>query len=676
MTRAASFARRVGPRTDLRPGAAGAGRRRSAAASPHVGHAAGHAALSAGHPAASLVELGHDRVAEALKLLELVLKLIRLSELVRVEPLDRLLNLRLDLGLVVSVELAANLVVADGVAHVVGVVLESVLRLHLLLVVLVLRLVLLRLLHHTLNVLLREAALVVRDGDLVLVAGGLVLGRHVQDAVRVNIEAHIDLRDATRCRRDAGELELAEEVVVARARALALEHLDEHAGLVVGVGGEDLLLLRRHGGVARDEHGHDAASRLEAHGERRDVEEEEVLHLLVALAAKDGSLHGGAVRHRLVGVDALAELLAVEVLGEKRLDLGDTRGAANEHDFVHRGLVHLGILERLLHRVHALAEHVHVELLEARAGDGRVEVDALEERVDLDGRLRGGGERALGALARRAQAAERARVAGDVLLVLALELLHKVLDETVVEVLTAQVRVTRGRLHLENPILNGEERHIEGPAPEVENHHVALARSVALLVEAVRNGRSRRLVDDAHHVEAGDDAGILGRLALRVVEVRRNGHHSVLDVLAEERLSRLLHLDEHHRGDFLGAKLLLLVLVAHLDHGLLGRARKHLERPELDVRLHRVVGKLAPDEALRVEHRVHRVHRHLVLGGVTDEALRVRESHIRGRRAVSLLVGDDLNAVVLPHAHARVRGPKVNTNSRSVSSHFVKLFFL
>lgn len=90
---------------------------------------------------------------------------------------------------------------------------------------------------------LGQPALVVGDGDLVLLARGLVLRRHVQDAVGVDVERHVDLRHAARRWRDASQLELAQEVVVSRARALALKHLDQHAGLVVGVRGEYLLLL-------------------------------------------------------------------------------------------------------------------------------------------------------------------------------------------------------------------------------------------------------------------------------------------------------------------------------------------------------------------------------------------------------------------------------------------------
>ena len=66
--------------------------------------------------------------------------------------------------------------------------------------------------------------------------------------------------------------------------------LDEHGGLVVRVGAERLLLLGRHGGVARDERGHHAAGRLDAQRQRRHVQQQQVRHLLVLLAAQDGRL--------------------------------------------------------------------------------------------------------------------------------------------------------------------------------------------------------------------------------------------------------------------------------------------------------------------------------------------------------------------------------------------------
>ncbi len=49
-----------------------------------------------------------------------------------------------------------------------------------------------------------------RDRDMLLLAGGLVLRGHVDDAIGVDVECHFDLWDAARGRRDAVQHELAE----------------------------------------------------------------------------------------------------------------------------------------------------------------------------------------------------------------------------------------------------------------------------------------------------------------------------------------------------------------------------------------------------------------------------------------------------------------------------------
>ena len=218
----------------------------------------------------------------------------------------------------------------------------------------------------------------------------------------------------------------------------------------------------------------------------------------------------------------------------------------------------------------------------------------------------------------------------------------KWLTSAVVEVLAAEVRVARGRLDLEDALLDGEERHVEGAAAEVEDEHVALRRR--LLVEAVRDRRRGRLVDDAQHVEAGDRAGVLGRRALRVVEVGGDGDDGVGHVLAEVGLGGLLHLDQHHRRDLLGEELLLLALVLDEDGRAVAVLGDDLEGEVLEVGLRGRVGELAADEALGVEDGVLRVERGLVLGGVADHPLRVGEGDERRGGAVALVVGDDLDA--------------------------------
>merc|ERR1719155_52363 len=105
-----------------------------------------------------------------------------------------------------------------------------------------------------------------------------------------------------------------------------------------------------------------------------------------------------------------------------------------------RLLVEAGIAEALLDRAHGVAEIVHAELLEAGARERAREINALEEGIDLDRGLRRRRQRTLGALALRAETADRAVVAREVLAaVLALEVLDAEIDNTVVEILTTQM---------------------------------------------------------------------------------------------------------------------------------------------------------------------------------------------------------------------------------------------
>ena len=127
---------------------------------------------------------------------------------------------------------------------------------------------------------------------------------------------------------------------------------------------------------------------------------------------------------------------------------------------------------------------------------------------------------------------------------LALELVAEVVDKAVVKVLTTKVSVTSSGLDLENTLLNGKERDIEGTSTKIENENVLL--TLLLLVKTVGNGSGSGLVDDTENVEASNQTGILGSLTLRVVEVRGNGDDSVVNGATKVRLSSLAHLGEDH----------------------------------------------------------------------------------------------------------------------------------
>ena len=233
-------------------------------------------------------------------------------------------------------------------------------------------------------------------------------------------------------------------------------------------------------------------------------------------------------------------------------------------------------------------------------------------------------------------------------------------DQTVVEVLTTQVSITGSGLDLEDTLLNGEERDIEGTTTEIEDQDVALALN--LLVETVGDGSGGGLVDDTEDVETRDETGVLGGLALRVVEVGRDGNDSVVDGATEVSLSGLAHLDEDHGRNLFGGEVLGLALVLDLDDGLAGLV-DDLEGEVLHIGLDLLVGELATNQTLGVEDCVLGVHGDLVLGGISDETLRVREGHEGGCCAVTLVIGNDFNAIVSEDTHARVGGAQIDTDS-------------
>jgi len=207
--------------------------------------------------------------------------------------------------------------------------------------------------------------------------------------------------------------------------------------------------------------------------------------------------------------------------------------------------------------------------------------------------------------------------------VLSLELVNEVVDQTVVEVFTTQVGVTGSGLDLEDTLLNGKERNIEGTTTKIEDQDVAL--TLDLLVKTVGDGSSGGLVDNSENVETGDETGILGSLTLRIVEVGGDGDNSVVNRLAEVRLSSLTHLGEDHGGDLLGSEVLGLALELNLDDGLASLVND-LEREVLHIGLDLRIVELATDQSLGVEDGVLGVHGDLVLGGITNQTLGVGET--------------------------------------------------
>jgi hypothetical protein len=145
----------------------------------------------------------------------------------------------------------------------------------------------------------------------------------------------------------------------------------------------------------------------------------------------------------------------------------------------------------------------------ASAGEERQVDLRLADRRQLD----------LGLLRRLLEALDDHLVLGHVEAGVLLELGDQPIHDARVDVVAAEVGVAVGRHDLDHLVAHLEVRDVEGAAAEVVDGDDV----VLVLVEAVGERGRGRLVDDALDVEAGDLAGVLGRLALRVVEVRRHG---------------------------------------------------------------------------------------------------------------------------------------------------------
>ena len=138
--------------------------------------------------------------------------------------------------------------------------------------------------------------------------------------------------------------------------------------------------------------------------------------------------------------------------------------------------------------------------------------------------------------------------------------------------------------------------------------------------------RGGRLVEDRADVQAGQPAGIGGRLALGRAEVGRAGDHDVVDRLAQGDLGIAHDLAEDERRDVLGAERLPLVLEDEV-----GIAHVLLDPRDDPMGLD--LGRL--------------------LGGVADDDVVAVEEHDRRRDPLALLVGDDDGLAVLVHIRDR-----------------------
>src|SRR5690606_5409693 len=301
-------------------------------------------------------------------------------------------------------------------------------------------------------------------------AGALVFGRHVQDAVGVDVKRDFDLRHAARRGRDPFKVELAQALVARGDFPLALEHLDRHGRLVVVGSRERLRETRRDRGVLLDHLGHDAAQGFNTQRQGRHVKQQNVL----AVARQHRPLNGGAGGHGFVRVDVFARIFAEEFL-DLFLHLGHAGHAADQDDVVDFGNLHAGILDGHAAGFDGAVDQLFDQRLELGARDLQVQVLGTG-RVGRDVRqvdfgLLAGRQFDLGLFGRFFQALQGQDVLGQVNALLFLEFTDDVVDDALVEVFAAQEGIAVGRQHFELlfaiDVGDFDDRHVERAAAQV-----------------------------------------------------------------------------------------------------------------------------------------------------------------------------------------------------------------
>ena len=185
-------------------------------------------------------------------------------------------------------------------------------------------------------------------------------------------------------------------------------------------------------------------------------------------------------------------------------------------------------------------------------------------------------------------------------------------EDTLVEIVTTQRRITARRQHFEDTTREIEDRDVEGAATKVV-HRVDAFGSV---VESVSDRCCGRFVKQTQHRETGELGRVLGRLALGVIEICRHRDHG-----ADQRATkRCLGTQAQHTQDVCGD------FHRALDSG--ERAQPHHPGAVLELVGQRFamgdVLQSAPHEALDRRDRVARVLRLLILRFVADHGFFVR----------------------------------------------------
>ena len=438
--------------------------------------------------------------------------------------------------------------------------------------------------------------------------------------------------------------------------------MDGDGALVVICGGEHLRCLGGDGGVLLDQLGHHTAHGFDTQRQRRHVEQQHILHF----ALQHTALNRGTDGYRFIRVHVAARFLAKKFfhsfLHQRHAGL-----ATDQNHITNIRGADARILHRNLARLDGARDQVFDQTLQFGTGDfhgqmfraAGVSGDVRQVHFGL---LRAG-QFDLGFFRRIFQALQRQHIFAQVDAAFLFEFIDQIVDHAHIEIFAAQEGVAVCGQHFELVLAldlgDVDDGNIEGAAAQVIHRDLAVA---FLLVQTESQRGCGRLVDDAFHFQTRDAPGILGGLALCIVEISRNGDDRFGDGFTEIVFGSLLHFHQHLRGNFRCGK--FLVAYFHPCVAVLGL--DDFEWHHGDVFLHHFLVETAADQALYAIQRVGRIGHGLTFGGRTHQHFTV--FHIGDDRRGSTCafrVLDHLGLAVFHDGHARVGRAQVDTDDFS-----------
>lgn len=96
----------------------------------------------------------------------------------------------------------------------------------------------------------------------------------------------------------------------------------------------------------------------------------------------------------------------------------------------------------------------------------------------------------------------------------------------------------------------------------------------------------------------------------------------------------------------------------------------YFERPMFHIRLDDRVIELSSYKSLSIEDSIVWIFGCLVFGCISDKSFSVSEANIRWGSSVSLIVGDDLDLVILPHSNTGVCCSEIDSDCFWCVTHF------